>query len=223
MDTEDEDVQMLDEMPPGTSFRTYPRSTAPDGRSLIQLQSFPSASSSRPSLLNGRQHSQPSQASSSAVPQARFEQQIRATPDLAQHASHLSIEAQSKSSQSQVQAYLDDLGYEEDEAIEPFRSELPTGYCYDVRMRYHCELDTPKDRRDYHPEDPRRIFAIYKMLCEAGLVDDPALTKSALVSKPLLQIQVDYATEAEIELVHDKRHWDLMTGTKGELFSTLEW
>ncbi|MDI1489240.1 MAG: Histone deacetylase hda1 [Ramalina farinacea] len=149
------------------------------------------------------------------MPQARFEPQVRATPDLIQHASHLSIEASSKPPQSQVQAYLDDLGYEEDEAIEPFRSELPTGYCYDVRMRYHCELDTPKDRRDYHPEDPRRIFAIYKMLCEAGLVDDSVLTKSALVSRPLLQIQVDYATEAEIELVHDKRHWDLMTGTKG--------
>lgn len=213
---------MLDEMPTGTSFRSYPRSTAPNGSSLNHQQSFPSASSSRPSLSNGGQHSQMSQASSSAVPQPPSEQQVRATPDLAHHASHLSIEAPSKPCHSQVQAYLDDLGYEEDETIEPFRSELRTGYCYDVRMRYHCELDTPKDRRDYHPEDPRRIFAIYKMLCEAGMIDDPVLTKSALISKPLAQIQVNYATEAEIELVHDKRHWDLMTGTKGELFSHLE-
>src|SRR5947209_15948310 len=51
-------------------------------------------------------------------------------------------------------------------------STLPTGLCYDERMRYHAEVATINES-NYHPEDPRRIFYIYKELCQAGLVDDP--------------------------------------------------
>lgn len=95
---------------------------------------------------------------------------------------------------------------------------LPTGLCYDVRMRYHCELEPPKEREAFHPEDPRRIYFIYKELCKAGLVDDP-LSTTPLVETPLRRIPARNATEAEISLVHSKRHFDLMESTKGTKYS----
>ena len=148
--------------------------------------------------------------------------QVRDSPDLAHEASHLSIDAPSKPTQAQLNAYIDELVYEGADDPQPFRSELATGYCYDVRMRYHCELDTPKDRRDYHPEEPRRIFAIYQELCVAGLINDPMVSKgAALISRPLKQIDARAATEAEIELVHDRKHWENMTATKSKFFILL--
>lgn len=114
-----------------------------------------------------------------------------------------------------LDAFLADLDLEESDPPEPFRSELATGYCYDVRMRYHCELEPPENRRDYHPEDPRRIFAIYRELCVSGLIDDKLLNKGSVVSRPLTRIDVREADESEIELIHDKDHWDLMKLTKG--------
>ena len=97
---------------------------------------------------------------------------------------------------------------------------LPTGLCYDVRMRYHCELDPPKQRLDFHPEDPRRIFCIYNELCKAGLVDDKDNLKnedgvSILVPKPLMRVFARSATPAEICLIHDKKHYDFIKSTKG--------
>ncbi len=101
---------------------------------------------------------------------------------------------------------------------------LPTGLCYDVRMRFHCELDPPKQRVDFHPEDPRRIFCIYDALCEAGLVDDKAnlLNREGakiLVPKPLMRVFARDATPAEICLVHDKKHYDFIESTAGMLSS----
>ena len=97
---------------------------------------------------------------------------------------------------------------------------LPTGLCYDVRMRFHCELDPPKQRVDFHPEDPRRIFCIYDALCLAGLVDDKDNLKNRdgvkiLVSRPLMRVFARDATPAEICLVHDKKHYDFIESTKG--------
>ena len=96
---------------------------------------------------------------------------------------------------------------------------LPTGLCYDVRMRFHCELDPPKQRVDFHPEDPRRIFCIYDALCLAGLVDDKDNLKNRegvkiLVSRPLMRVFARDATPAEICLVHDKKHYDFIESTK---------
>ncbi|KAI9869817.1 MAG: Histone deacetylase hda1, partial [Watsoniomyces obsoletus] len=47
-------------------------------------------------------------------------------------------------------------------------AELPTGICYDERMRYHAEVSASTGE-NVHPEDPRRIYYIYKELHEAGL------------------------------------------------------
>ncbi len=94
---------------------------------------------------------------------------------------------------------------------------LPTGLCYDVRMRFHSELQPRKD--NVHPEDPRRIFAIYKDLCDAGLVEDP-MTPGPLRQDLLLRIPARQATEAEICLVHTKSHYNDMVRTKCKLSKT---
>ncbi|TPX23802.1 Histone deacetylase hda1 [Coccidioides immitis] len=89
-------------------------------------------------------------------------------------------------------------------------SSLPSGVCYDIRMRYHCEV---KPTLDVHPEDPRRIYYIYKELCKAGLVDDPDASRP-LVSQPLLRIPARDATHEEISLIHDSEHYDFVLSTK---------
>ncbi|MCJ1307172.1 Histone deacetylase hda1 [Agyrium rufum] len=94
-------------------------------------------------------------------------------------------------------------------------SSLPTGLCYDARMRFHCELDPPKDRSNFHPEDPRRIQNIYKALCKAGLVKDARLTPpECLVAQPMARIDARPVEEHEVCLVHTKKHWDYMQGLK---------
>lgn len=88
-------------------------------------------------------------------------------------------------------------------------SSLPTGLCYDIRMRYHCEV---MPTADVHPEDPRRIHYIYKELCEAGLVEDDIALKP-LVKNPLKRIDARNATEEEICTVHEKKHFDFVEYT----------
>ncbi|KAL1964360.1 hypothetical protein VTN77DRAFT_7045 [Rasamsonia byssochlamydoides] len=89
-------------------------------------------------------------------------------------------------------------------------TSLATGLCYDIRMRYHCEV---RPTADVHPEDPRRIYYIYKELCRAGLVDDPESSKP-LVPRPLQRIDVREATEEEIQLVHAAEHYTFVESTK---------
>ena len=109
--------------------------------------------------------------------------------------------------------FIDELDDAEHGPTAPYISSLPSGLCYDVRMRYHCELDPPKQSRDFHPEDPRRIFKIYKELCMAGLVNDPMLNTGNLIPNPLLRINARNVSESEVCLVHDKKHWDFMVTT----------
>ena len=97
----------------------------------------------------------------------------------------------------------------------PRTSPERTGLCYDARMRFHCETDPPKDRSDYHPEDPRRIFHIYRELCEAGLVDDEKMAKG-LKSNPLYRIDARLAMKAELRLIHDDAHIAFMETTRGK-------
>lgn len=91
-------------------------------------------------------------------------------------------------------------------------ASLASGLCYDVQMRYHCEV---RPTADVHPEDPRRIYYIFKELCRAGLVDDPESSKP-LVAKPLSRINARNATEEEISLVHTPDHFAFVESTKGE-------
>jgi hypothetical protein len=93
-------------------------------------------------------------------------------------------------------------------------STLPTGLCYDERMRYHAEVATINES-NYHPEDPRRIFYIYKELCQAGLVDDTK-SRRPLVRQPLLRIDAREATEEECCLIHTPKHYEFVKSTSGE-------
>lgn len=88
---------------------------------------------------------------------------------------------------------------------------LATGLCYDIRMRYHCEV---RPTSDVHPEDPRRIYYIYKELCRAGLVDDPDSTRP-LAPVTLQRIPARHATEEEIVRVHTKAHYAFVQSTIG--------
>lgn len=128
-------------------------------------------------------------------------------------ANHLSIETSKDPMQQGLDDFIDELDDAEHRPTAPYISSLPTGLCYDVRMRYHCELDPPKQSRDFHPEDPRRIFKIYKELCMAGLVNDPMLNTGNLIPNPLLRINARNVSESEVCLVHDKKHWDFMVTT----------
>ena len=76
---------------------------------------------------------------------------------------------------------------------------LPTGLCYDDRMRYHAEVASTSEN-SLHPEDPRRIFYIFKELSEAGLVAG-GKNQRPLVSQPLLRIDAREATEEECCMV----------------------
>lgn len=127
-------------------------------------------------------------------------------------ANHLSIGSPSNGVQGKSTESIDDSDIEH-EPNATYNSSLPTGLCYDVRMRYHCELDPPKQRLDFHPEDPRRIFKIYKELCMAGLVKDNLLNTGALIPNPLVRISARNVSEEEVCLVHDKKHYDFMRTT----------
>ena len=91
-------------------------------------------------------------------------------------------------------------------------ASLASGLCYDVQMRYHCEV---RPSTDVHPEDPRRIYYIYKELCRAGLVDDSESSRP-LVSRPLQRISARNATEDEVSLVHTPDHFAFVESTKGK-------
>ncbi|SCV05396.1 LANO_0H06568g1_1 [Lachancea nothofagi CBS 11611] len=91
---------------------------------------------------------------------------------------------------------------------------LKTGLCYDVRMRYHAKIFTSYfEYIDPHPEDPRRIYRIYKILAENGLVNDPTLSGVDDIGDLMLKIPVREATDAEILQVHTKEHLDFLSRT----------
>lgn len=92
-------------------------------------------------------------------------------------------------------------------------SSLKTGLCYDVRMRFHATVDA----EDLHPEDPRRIYEIYKALCQAGLVDDPEYTGIKRTGDLMHRIDARLVKEEEAMLVHSVEHWNFLAGTEREL------
>ena len=88
-------------------------------------------------------------------------------------------------------------------------SSLRTGFCYDIRMRFHQTVDY----RDTHPEDPRRIYRIYKEFALAGLIEDRE-TQAANPDELMMRLRARYATEDEILLVHSKEHLAEMQATE---------
>jgi hypothetical protein len=216
MDSNDDDLQMLDVQ--GTSPRTFAQSfeSARIRSNSLVMPSGPIV----PPRVNRSQDSQ-----RRGTPISDNGNLNRSVRRLRERSRDSSILANSVASQLSIKTSNDmpiampgesmDHSDGEHEPVAPYRSSLPTGLCYDVRMRYHCELDPPKQRLDYHPEDPRRIFKIYKELCMAGLVKDPLLNTGTLIPNPLVNIPVREVGEDEVCLVHDKSHFDFMKTTAG--------
>lgn len=92
-------------------------------------------------------------------------------------------------------------------------SSKKTGLCYDVRMRFHATVDAD----DLHPEDPRRIYEIYKAICSAGLVDDPEYTGAKRVGDLMHRIDARLVKKEEAMLVHTDKHWAFLSETEREL------
>ena len=92
-------------------------------------------------------------------------------------------------------------------------ANLPTGLCYDDRMRYHSEVSAMTGE-NVHPEDPRRIYYIYKELCEAGLVALPG--KKNLIDPPLYRLEAREATKDECLLIHTEEHYKFVASTAGQ-------
>lgn len=88
-----------------------------------------------------------------------------------------------------------------------FYSLLKTGLVYDVRMRYHAKIFTSYfEYIDPHPEDPRRIYRIYKRLAEAGLVQDTSLSGTEDIGPLMVKIPIREAKAEEILEVHSAEH-----------------
>ena len=216
MDRYDDDSQMLD-VPESYSRGTLNTSIEVEKRPIHG--SIPDAGA--PGLLppndlkDSRRCATPNSEAEYLNPATRRQQEpSRESSVLANNvANHLSIETLEDPMQQEPDDFMEDLNGSEHGPTAPYISSLPTGLCYDVRMRYHCELDPPKQSRDFHPEDPRRIFKIYKELCMAGLVKDPMLNTGNLIPNPLLRINARDVSESEVCLVHDKKHWDFMVTT----------
>lgn len=92
----------------------------------------------------------------------------------------------------------------------PKRSLLPTGCCYDDRMKLHANADfgpTP-----HHPEDPKRIAEIMKIFKKAGLVFTGPDTELLEIlrdapTKYMWRIPARAATAQEICTVHTTPHF----------------
>ena len=136
----------------------------------------------------------------------------RETSVLAREANQLSLGSPFESTSSSD----DGRGTEDQAHTEPLPYYVKkTGLCYDARMRFHTELAPPKDRSDYHPEDPRRILHIYRELCEAGLVAD-SMAIPPVTSNPVFRILARAAKKTEVCLVHDDAHFEFVKSTSSE-------
>ena len=152
---------------------------------------------------------------------------MRDTPDVsAEMREHLNI-TETTSDEDDEDSLADDDSsvVEEDELVTKVQgleiAELPTGLCYDERMRYHAEVSATTGE-NVHPEDPRRIYYIYKELCEAGLVADLRFKKTGLIAKiPLFRIDAREATKEECLLVHTNNHYEFVKHTAGMTFLQL--
>ncbi|KAI1210513.1 putative histone deacetylase A [Annulohypoxylon truncatum] len=91
------------------------------------------------------------------------------------------------------------------------RGLLPTGCCYDDRMKLHANADFGPS--PHHPEDPRRIEEIMKIFKKGGLVFTGPDSKLLDIlkdnpTKYMWRIPARPATKQEICTVHTPRHYD---------------
>ena len=80
-----------------------------------------------------------------------------------------------------------------------------SGLVYDVRMRFHVENEPTED--DVHPEDPRRIHAIYESFVDAGLAWGDG-TSGPTNEYYMGRIDARMVTKEEVCLVHTEAHYD---------------
>lgn len=90
-----------------------------------------------------------------------------------------------------------------------------SGICYDARMRFHAVINPVDD----HPEDPRRIYRIYRAIESAGLTSICSLTAGG--RRALRRIPVREALKEEVLLVHDLNHWESMLATANMTYEQL--
>ncbi|KAK5988684.1 Histone deacetylase clr3 [Cladobotryum mycophilum] len=89
------------------------------------------------------------------------------------------------------------------------RGLLPTGCCYDDRMKLHMNADFSPNA--HHPEDPRRIHEIFKAFKRMGLVytgpesELPRIMRDC-PTKYMWRIAARPATREEICLAHSPDH-----------------
>ena len=88
---------------------------------------------------------------------------------------------------------------------------LPTGCCYDDRMKLHANADFSLS--PHHPEDPRRIAAIMTEFKQAGLVYTGPESELADILKVaptryMYRIPARAATAAEICTMHTAEHYE---------------
>jgi histone deacetylase 6 len=96
-----------------------------------------------------------------------------------------------------------------------FYTPLKTGLVYDVRMRYHAKIFTSYfEYIDPHPEDPRRIYRIYKKLAEAGLINDTSLSGVDNIGPFMVKIPIREAQAEEILEVHSPEHLKFIQSTE---------
>ncbi|KXT04602.1 hypothetical protein AC578_8689 [Pseudocercospora eumusae] len=79
-----------------------------------------------------------------------------------------------------------------------------TGLVYDVRMRFHVEAEPSED--DLHPEDPRRIHAIFEAFVNAGLAWREG--ESPASDYYMGRVDARMVTREEVCLVHTANHWN---------------
>ncbi|KAG6153341.1 hypothetical protein E4U46_006745 [Claviceps purpurea] len=106
----------------------------------------------------------------------------------------------------------DDKGHDlQDLALEQLRRRglLPTGCCYDDRMKLHMNADFSPNA--HHPEDPRRIHEIFKAFKKVGLVYTGSQSELPRIIKEcptryMWRIPARPATREEICLAHSTEH-----------------
>ncbi|KXJ86631.1 histone deacetylase [Microdochium bolleyi] len=91
------------------------------------------------------------------------------------------------------------------------RGLLPTGVCYDDRMKLHANADFGP--QPHHPEDPRRIEEIFNTFKKAGLVYTGPDSKLLDIlrhtpTKYMWRIPARDVTKQEVCLVHTPGHFD---------------
>ncbi|PWW74807.1 hypothetical protein C7212DRAFT_206799 [Tuber magnatum] len=81
---------------------------------------------------------------------------------------------------------------------------MATGLCYDRRMASHRIIEGE------HPEDPKRISAIYEQIVKCGLVNDPDFLGTSNPENPGLMVRIEAreATEREIGLIHSRDQFE---------------